>query len=130
MKKMLMLTLFLLTLFGVIGGQTKKSQRSDITFEHLNHNFGTLPRGGEEVTHLFEFTNNSTAPLIITRATTSCRCITVKYPKRPVAAGSTSHIEVSYDPKDAGAFNKTIDIHANIHGGIVTLLVTGIVEEN
>lgn len=129
MKKMILLTIFLLTLLGVIDAQTKKSQGSDITFEQLNHNFGKLKRGGEKVVHLFEFTNNSTAPLIITRTTTSCRCISVKYPKRPIAAGASSQIEVTYDPKDVGAFNKSIDIHANIPGGTITLLVTGVVED-
>lgn len=96
-----------------------------LTFDHLNHNFGTLQQGDEKVTHIFEFTNDGTAPLVIVRTTTSCRCINIKYPKRPVRTGEKGTIEVSYDPKDAGVFNKGIDIHANINGGYITLFVTG-----
>ena len=127
MKRMIMLTIFLLTLFGVIGAK-KQLEGAEITFEQLSHNFGTLQQRGEKVTHLFEFTNTGTAPLIITRATTSCRCISVKHPKRPVKAGQKGVIEVTYDPKDVGVFNKGIDIHANISGGTITLFVTGVVE--
>ena len=127
MKRMIMLTILLLTLFGVIGAK-ERSEGAEITFEHLNHDFGTLKHGGDKVTHLFEFTNTGTAPLIITRTTTSCRCISIKYPKRPVKAGQKGTIEVTYDPTDAGVFNKGIDIHANIEGGTLTLFVKGVVE--
>ncbi len=94
-------------------------------FDHLSHNFGTLEQGGEKVTHLFEFTNQGEAPLVITRTTSSCRCISVKAPKRPVRSGEKGAIEVTYDPKDVGVFNKGIDIYANIEGGFITLFVTG-----
>lgn len=127
MKRIIILTLFLLTLLGVIGAKNK-SEGAEITFEHLNHNFGSLPHKGEKVTHFFEFVNTGSAPLIITRATTSCRCISIKHPKRPVKAGEKGVVAVTYDPKDVGIFNKSIDLHANIPGGTITLFVTGVVE--
>lgn len=119
----MLLTLIILTILSIFQPQTKDG--AEIVFEQLNHNFGVLQQGGEKVKHTFEFTNTGTAPLLITRTTTSCRCITIKAPKRPVMAGDKGTVEVIYDPKDVGVFNKSIEIHANIEGGYVTLFVTG-----
>ena len=120
----MLLTLIILTLINLFSAKGEK-RVAEITFEQLSHNFGELQQGGEKVSHLFEFTNTGNAPLVVTRTKTSCRCITVKSPKRPVAVGEKGTIEVTYDPKDAGVFNKSIEIHANIAGGYVTLFVTG-----
>lgn len=124
MKRFMLLTLLILTLINFLSGQNR-STTAEITFEQLSHNFGTLAEGGEKVTHLFEFTNTGEAPLVVTRTKTSCRCITTKTPKRPIKAGSKGTIEVTYDPKDVGVFNKGIEVHANIEGGYITLFVTG-----
>lgn len=98
-------------------------------FESLNYNFGTLKQGSEKVSHEFCFTNKGTAPLLITRTTTSCRCIHITAPKRPVRKGESGKIIVTYDPKDVGVFNKSIELHANISGGVLTLFVSGEVIE-
>lgn len=125
MKRIMLLTLILLTLIGLLSAKNKTAEYAVITFSHLSHNFGTLEQGDEKVTHLFEFTNEGEAPIVITRTTSSCRCISVKAPKRPVRSGEKGVVEVTYDPKDVGVFNKGIDIHANIEGGYITLFVTG-----
>ncbi len=124
MKRIMLLTLIILTLIGLLSAKNKTTE-AVMTFSHLSYNFGTLEQGGDKVTHLFEFTNEGEAPLVITRTTSSCRCISIKAPKRPVRSGDKGVIEVSYDPKDVGVFNKGIDIHANIEGGYITLFVTG-----
>lgn len=120
----MLLTLIILTLVNLFSAKGEK-RVAEITFEQLSHNFGTLEQGGEKVTYLFEFANTGEAPLVITRTKTSCRCISIKIPKRPVTAGEKGVIEVTYDPKDVGVFNKSIDIYANIEGGYITLFVTG-----
>ena len=119
----MLLTLLLLTLLNLLQPQTKNG--ATMEFVELNYNFGTLEQGSEKVTHEFDFTNEGIAPLIITRATTSCRCIQITTPKRPVRKGESGKIIVTYDPKDVGVFNKAIDLHANISGGVLTLFVSG-----
>ena len=123
-RRVMLLTLIILTLINILSGQSK-STIAEMTFEQLSHNFGTLEQGGKKVTHLFEFANTGEAPLVITRTKTSCRCISTKTPKHPIKSGTKGVIEVSYNPKDVGVFNKSIDIHANIEGGYITLFVTG-----
>lgn len=124
MKRIVLLTLTILTLLNYLGAKPK-SGGAEITFEQLSHNFGTLEQGGKKVTHLFEFTNTGTAPLIVTHTKTSCRCINITHPKRPVKMGDKGVVEVTYDPKDVGIFNKSIEVYANIEGGYITLFVTG-----
>lgn len=124
MKKVMLLTLIILTLINLFSAKGE-NKIAAMTFEQLSHNFGTLAEGSERVTHLFEFTNTGNAPLVVTRTKTSCRCISTKTPKRPIKAGAKGTIEVTYDPKDVGVFNKGIEVHANIEGGYITLFVTG-----
>lgn len=103
--------------------ETKKG--ASIAFESLNHDFGTLTQGGEKVSYDFVFTNDGDAPLVITRTTTSCRCISIKTPKRPIKPGEKGSISVTFDPHDEGVTNKAIDIYANIRGTKLTLFVRG-----
>lgn len=100
-------------------------QGARILFERLNHNFGTLTQGSQKVSYDFHFTNEGDAPLIITRTTTSCRCITIKSPKRPIRPGEKGVLSVTFDPRDVGVTNKAIDVHANIPGGKITLFIRG-----
>lgn len=123
----MLLTLLVLTFLNLFQPQTKDG--AVMEFVELNYDFGTLEQGSEKVSHEFKFTNEGVAPLIITRATTTCRCLSVSTPKRPVRKGESGKVVVTYDPKDVGVFNKTIDLHANIEGGVLTLFVTGEVVE-
>jgi hypothetical protein len=119
----MLLTLLILTFLNLFQPQAKDG--AVMEFVELNYNFGTLEQGSEKVVHEFEFTNEGIAPLVITRATTNCRCLSISTPKRPVRKGEKGKVVATYDPKDVGVFNKAIDLHANIEGGVLTLFVTG-----
>lgn len=126
MKRLLtIIALQLVSIVGIMAQTDSKSESAGIEFESLSHNFGVMSQGGEKVVYEFAFTNQSDGPLIITRTTNSCRCISVVAPKRPIKPGQKGVIRVTFDPKDRGVFNKAIDIYANIPGERVTLLVTG-----
>lgn len=128
MKRLAALIVALAAIGTLLLGATPRvdsQQGPQMRFEKASHNFGTLTKGGEEVEVEFRFVNSGDAPLIITRTTTSCRCITIRSPKRPVRAGAEGVITVSYDPKDEGVFNKSITVKANIPGGQITLYVSG-----
>lgn len=125
MKRLAITTTLLLLTFGVGAHVGEEKKGPQMTFEVVNFDFGTLEQGGQEVAFDFEFTNDGTAPLIITQAKNSCRCIAVEFPKRPVRVGEGGTVRVTFDPKDKGVFNKAIEIHSNIPGGYITLFVTG-----
>lgn len=64
----------------------------------------------------FVFTNNGTAPLVITNAQGSCGCTVPSSPKEPIAPGAKGVIGVNYDTARVGAFTKTVTISSNAAG--------------
>lgn len=87
--------------------QTKVDDR--IKFEKTEHNFGKIPQN-KPVTIVFNFTNPSSERLMIQDATAECGCTTPEYPTKPIMAGKTGTIKVSYDAKEPGAFTKRITV--------------------
>lgn len=109
-------------------GATLQQQGPRMVFDVASHDFGEFTKGGESKNFTFEFTNTGNAPLVLVRAKSSCRCIEVDIPKRPISPGSKGKVVVTYIPKDKGVFNKGIEIFANIPGGSITLFVKGNVQ--
>lgn len=99
-------------------------------FEKEEHDFGTIQEG-DVVTHIFEFTNNGEAPLIIQNATASCGCTVPSYPKEPIPVGGSGKIEVKFDSKNKpGTQNKTVTITANTNPKINKLRIKSVVTPN
>ncbi len=84
-----------------------------IEFDNSNHDFGSIA-AGTSVTHTFKFKNTGTAPLIISNAKGSCGCTVPKWPKKPVAAGETGEIQVTFNSKGKkGNQHKSVTLTAN-----------------
>ena len=97
-----------------------------LTFERTNHDFGTLKFKGEPVTCDFKFTNTGTAPLVVIRTEASCRCLSVKYPRKPVEPGESGVISVTYTPDTyTGEFFNSIDVFSNGADRRLILMVEG-----
>lgn len=99
-------------------GQFVEAQQpsgAHFNFDKVEHNFGDIPHSSDRVEYRFEFTNDGTAPLVITRTLTSCNCTKVEYDRRPVPPGGRGAITVIYEAnkKEAGVFYKTIEIYSN-----------------
>ena len=109
---------------------TQQQQQSGprMTFEVMSYDFGEFSKGGQSKQFDFEFTNTGDAPLVIVRSKSSCRCIEVALPKRPIAPGAKGVVTITYVPKDSGVFHKGVEIFANIPGGSLTLFVKGNVQ--
>ncbi len=58
------------------------------------HNFGEVPVG-QELKHIFVFTNTGTAPVQITEVQSSCNCTTAFLSDKNIAPGQEGQIEVS-----------------------------------
>jgi hypothetical protein len=111
---------------GVIGGtNTPEQEKSNagISFPSLAHNFGNIIEG-QIATYDFQFINNGTEPLKLTRVKASCGCTTPKYPTTEIMPGDTASIRAEYNSAGRpGTFNKNIFVNSN--AGDITLTISG-----
>ena len=100
-------------------GETLQAGKALLKLDHTSHDFGEVPRKGGDIEHAFPFENDGDAPLVIVRAQTSCTCLKVSYPKRPVAPGASDTIRIVYEPhkSEPGSFNKLVQIFSNAENG-------------
>lgn len=99
--------------------------KAEITFVTKTHDFGYVKEKGGNVTYYFEFKNTGTEPLIIHAARTSCGCTKPHYPRKPILAGESSKIGVTYLPDGRrGSFDKTVTVTSNA-GAAVHLRIKG-----
>lgn len=84
-----------------------------ITFTKVEHDFGRLIQG-EQVVHIFKFSNTGSADLLISKVSASCGCTASKYTKEPVKPGQEGKVEVTFDSNgQRGIQNKTITVLTN-----------------
>ena len=80
---------------------------------------------GEDGNRIFKFKNTGSSPLIFTRIFSSCGCTIPKKPEKPVLPGESGEIEVSYDTKRTGIFQKAITVRSNAKTANVILRIKG-----
>lgn len=114
-----MKTLF--SIFAVMFFAVNFSFAQDIKFESTDVNYGTIEKGADGV-RVFKFTNNGSAPLIISNAQGSCGCTVPTYPKEPIMPGEKGEIKVKYDTQRVGAFTKYVTLTTNASSGTSTQL--------
>jgi hypothetical protein len=100
--------------------------KAHVTFEKLQHNFGTFNEELGPQSVAFNFKNEGKVPLILNNVQASCGCTTPEWTREPVAPGAKGLIKVSYDPKNRpGVFNKTIRVTSNADNPDVVLTIQG-----
>ena len=75
--------------------QDAKARGAHLRMEVAGHDFGDVPRKGGDLVREFTFTNDGTAPLVVTRVITSCSCLKASFPKRPVPPGGQGVIRIT-----------------------------------
>lgn len=98
-----------------------------LRIDSATHDFGDVPRKGGDLMRAFIFTNDGTAPLVLTRVVTSCSCLKASYSRRPVAPGASGVIRITYEPhkSEPGTFYKVIQVFSNSTGGRELITVQG-----
>ena len=86
--------------------------------------YGTIQKGADGV-RVFEFTNTGTAPLIVSKVTSTCGCTVPKKPERPILPGEKGQIEVKYDTERVMPIRKTITVLSNADTPTVALKIKG-----
>ncbi|MBR3528920.1 MAG: DUF1573 domain-containing protein [Bacteroidales bacterium] len=133
MKKFFLLSLFVSLALTTLNAQDNKTQETPkngpkITFNELEHNYGTIQKGGDGNCE-FTFTNDGNEPLILTGVRASCGCTTPTWTKEPVMPGKTGTIKVRYNTNNVGSFTKTITVTSNaVNASRSTLKIKGKVE--
>lgn len=111
-------------------GASSKDGVAVMTFEKINHDFGTV-KEGEKVTYAFRFTNNGNADLKLTSVGTSCGCTASEYSTEPIKPGETGKIQISFDSAHRlGMQHKKITIRANTNPEFMVLNIYAQVVEN
>lgn len=86
--------------------------------------YGTIEKGADGV-RVFEFTNTGTAPLIISKVSSTCGCTVPKKPNGPILPGDKGEIEVKYDTQRVNPIRKTITVLSNADTPTVALKIKG-----
>jgi len=112
------------TLFAQAPAATQKKAEDVIKFKELSYDFGKIKQGAP-VTHDFNFTNTSDAPVIIESATPSCGCTTPVKPEGAIPKGKDNKITAGFNAANAGPFNKSITVKVAGIDLPVQLKITG-----
>jgi len=113
-------------LFCLVLSMTAMSQKSVISFEVKEHDFGKVNEEDGKITYVFDFTNKGNAPLVVSRVQASCGCTTPTWSKEPIEPGKKGSITVTYNPAGRpGTFNKTITVYSNATEEQVALIIKG-----
>ena len=88
------------------------NQGAAIEFEKDINDYGEIAHQSNG-TYSFKFSNTGSEPLMITNAKGSCGCTVPSWPKTPIAPGESASIDVTYDTKRVGPFNKSVTITSN-----------------
>ena len=120
MKKILLFTVLLFLTTNLIG----QEKLAEIKFTETIIDYGII-ENGEDGNRIFKFENTGNSPLVFTRIFSSCGCTIPKKPEKPILPGETGEIQVSYDTKRTGIFQKAITVISNTKTANVILRIKG-----
>lgn len=69
--------------------------------------------------------NTGKKPLVIDDIITSCGCVTVNYPKKPIRPSDIISLQVTYKAEQPEHFDKTIKVYCNAESSPLLLKLTG-----
>lgn len=98
--------------FGAMAAIAQPTSGPIMTFEKSSHDYGFINQNADGL-HKYKFTNTGNEPLIIKSAKPSCSCVKATFPQEPIMPGEVANIEVTYDTKRLGNFNKTVSVITN-----------------
>ena len=100
------------------------AQKGAMKFAKETHDFGKIEQG-KPVTHVFEFKNTGTDPVVINDAQASCGCTKPSFSREPIMPGKAGSISATFNAASAGQFTKTVTVTSNAEGGQTVLYLKG-----
>lgn len=84
-------------------------------FERERIDAGEIAEAAEPPSYRFVWRNEGRVPLVVTRVTTSCGCLTTTLDKEPVPAGGTGSLTATYHPRrHPGYFDRRIFVYTQL----------------
>ena len=120
MKNSILISITLLVSFFVLS----QEKQAEIKFEVTTIDYGEVEFESDGK-RIFKFKNTGTAPLVFKRISSSCGCTIPKKPEKPIQPGESGTIEVEYDTKRTGLFQKAITVNSNAKTPNVILRIKG-----
>ena len=120
MKNCILITLLILFTFSA----ESQEKIAEVTFDKILIDYVTIDHGVDGK-RTFNFKNTGTAPLIFNRIYSSCGCTIPKKPEKPIQPGDSGSIDVEYDTKRTGAFQKAITVNSNAVNSNIILRIKG-----
>jgi hypothetical protein len=120
MKRLLLIICLVLSSSPVLS----QENIAEISFKETLIDYGTI-ENGDNGKKTFEFKNTGNSPLIFSRIFSSCGCKIPKKPEKPIQPGESGTIEVEYDTKRTGLFQKAITVNSNAKTPNVILRIKG-----
>ncbi|MBX2945713.1 MAG: DUF1573 domain-containing protein [Cyclobacteriaceae bacterium] len=110
---------------------TSKTNGPVLTFEKNTHDFGDIFQG-DQVEHVFKFTNTGNEPLIISNIQVTCGCTAPSWPKNPIPPGGKGEIKIGFNSTGKmGRQNKTVTVVSNaVNDDNLISFVTNILAKN
>ena len=102
----------LLVFVGLLALSVSAQETAQIEFKAETLDYGVIEKGSDGV-RVFEFTNTGTAPLIISKVSSSCGCTIPKKPEDPILPGDSGEIQVKYDTNRVGPIRKAVTVISN-----------------
>lgn len=100
------------------------AQKGVMKFAKETHDFGKVEQG-KPVTHVFEFKNTGTDPIVINDAQASCGCTKPSFSREPVLPGKSGSISATYNAASAGQFTKSVTVTSNAEVGSIAVYLKG-----
>lgn len=100
------------------------AQKGVLKFAKETHDFGKVEQG-KPVTHVFEFKNTGSDPVVINDAQASCGCTKPSFSREPIMPGKTGSISATFNAASAGPFNKSVTVTSNAEAGQAVLYLKG-----
>lgn len=135
MKKFFVLLLMVALASGAYAqdkqAATSKTNGPVLTFEKNTHDFGDIFQG-DQVEHVFKFTNTGNEPLIISNIQVTCGCTAPSWPKNPIPPGGKGEIKIGFNSTGKmGRQNKTVTVVSNaVNDDNLISFVTNILAKN
>jgi hypothetical protein len=83
-----------------------------ISIDKETHDYGDIAFDSNGACQ-FKVTNTGNEPLILSGCQGSCGCTVPKCDPNPIAPGQSSFIDVKYDTKRTGPFQKSVTVNSN-----------------